>query len=240
MLRPTEYTWNIFVFRRNKGIFDAASSEETIGLWSISIPEDETNIEQPNSACDESAPQNENTDIEFQREETSPEESSSDLGTSVDSELSDDLKTSADSEPSNDLESPDDLETSVNTKSPSDLPQPEKSSSKKKWLIGVAAVLIIGGCIGGLELNEHMKAIRHEQQVQESLFEAAEAQINYAQKIKEGDDLKLAENYEEAIKKYQEALQIDATQEQVYSDIVQCYLIQTKLKRHKIFWKVIL
>ena len=226
-----------------KGIFDAASSEETIGLWNISTPENETNIKQTNPACDESAPQNENTDIEFQRDDTLPEESSSDLETSVDSELpvdsepSDDLKTSADSELSNDLESPSDLETSVNAKSPADLPKPEKSTSKKKWLIGVAVILIIGGCIGGLKLNEHMKAVRHEQQVQESLFEAAEAQINYAKKIKEGDDLKLAENYEEAIEKYQEALQIDATQEQVYSDIVQCYLIQNQIKEAQDFLK---
>ena len=190
-----------------KGIFDAASREETIGLWNISTPEDETNIEQPDPACDESAPQNENIDIEFQRDDTLPEES------------------------------PSDLESSVNTKSPADLTKPKKSTSKKKWLIGATAVLIIGGCIGGLKLNEHMKAIRHEQQVQESLFEAAEVQINYAQKIKEGDDLKLAENYEEAIKKYQEALQIDATQEQVYSDIVQCYLIQNQIKEAQDFLK---
>ena len=232
-----------------KGIFDAASGEETIGLWSISTPEDETNIKQTDPACDESAPQNENIDIEFQRDDTLPEESSSDLGTSVDletsvdseppvdSEPSDDLKMSADSEPSNDLESPGDLETFVNAKSPADLLKPEKSTSKKKWLIGAAAVLIIGGCIGGIKLNEYMKAIHHEQQVQESLFEAAEAQINYAQKIKEGDDLKLAENYKEAIKKYQEALQIDATQEQVYSDIVQCYLIQNQIKEAQDFLK---
>ena len=278
-----------------KGIFDAASSEETIGLWNISTPQKEASNEPPDSACKESAPSEENAVIESYENDTLSEE------------LPADSEPSNGSEPSNDLESTDDSEPSDDSESPVDLPQPKKSTAKKKWLIGVAAVLIIGGGIGGLKLYEHMKAIRHEQvqesiEVRESLFEAAEAVsnyyeairqyksaietypydergyiqlanlkiekkefqgaydilqkgiefcpdsdeikqlseqakalVNYAQKVKEGDNLNAAANYEEAIKKYQEALQIDSTQEDAYAGIVQCYLIQNKIKEAQDF-----
>ena len=67
------------------------------------------------------------------------------------------------------------------------------------------------------------------------LSEQTKVQVDYAQKIKEGDDLNAAANYEKAIKKYQEALQIDATQEQAYAGIVQCYLIQNNIEEAQNF-----
>ena len=273
-----------------KGIFDAASSEETIGLWSISTPQKEASNEPPDSACKESAPSEENAVIESYENDT----------------LSEELP--ADSEPSNDSESPGDSKVSVNEKSPVDLPQPKKNTAKKKWLIGAAAILIIGGGIGSLKLYEYMKTVQNEQQIQESiearesLFEAAETasnyyvavkqyksaietypddergyiqlanlkiekeefqeaydilqkgieycpnsdeikqlseeikiQVDYIQKTKEGDDLNAAANYEEAIKKYEEAMQIDSTQEAAYAGAVQCYLIQNKVSEAQDF-----
>ena len=184
-----------------KGIFETVSSEETIGLWNIAIPQNEAEDEQLNSVCEEPAPIEENIDVELQGNDTLPEESPSGL------EQPTDLELPADSEPSTDLESP------ANSELSADLPQPEKSTSKKKWLIGAAAVLIIGGCIGGMKINEHMKAVRHEQQVQESI----EAKESFFEAVENMD----AEN---AIEQYKTALESYPADERSYIGLSEAYI----------------
>ena len=53
-----------------KGIFDAASSEETIGLWNIAVPQNEAENGRLNSACEEAETSEKNGEIESQINDT--------------------------------------------------------------------------------------------------------------------------------------------------------------------------
>ena len=104
----------------------------------------------------------------------------------------------------------------------------KKTSFMKKWLIPlVAVVAVTSACVG-----KYIAQTQHEQQVQESI---AALEQEYATKMNAINSLIETTDYEQAIQKCQEAIQLDSSQEDAYKTLVQCYLLQNNVEEAQKF-----